>query len=193
MSVPTVVTDRTIALLKQPPPPLMNLVVNAHSQQHALQAPGNHIQPPNAPAFAPQSRRQTPCPYKTAGRLDAHHRDAQAADSLEAEGRVELGEVLDAGEDGGDDSQGVGPGLEVLGIEGGDYEAGGESRDEVDDAGDCDEQSGPVGGPCRGVFGRRQGRGAWVEDEEEEQTKPGLWSELRRQSRAWRLEDSGPT
>lgn len=153
--MPTPVPNRTITLLNQAPPPLHNLVVYPHPQQHPLQAPRNHIHAPSTPALAPQPRRQTGRPHEAARRLDAHHGQAQAANSLEAERRVELGEVLDACQDGGEDAEGVGPGLEVVGITGGDDHAREEYHDEVYDGGDCDEEGGRVGGLLgRGVFGK---------------------------------------
>lgn len=66
--------------------------------------------------------------------MDAHHGDAKRSDAAESQGGVDLGEVLDGGEEGGEDAAEVGPCLEgrragVADGEGGDEHDGG-----VDDA-----------------------------------------------------------
>ncbi len=89
---------------------------------------------------------------------------------LESEGRVQLGKVLDACQERGEDAECIGPGLEMFGLTSDEDKAGGESREGMDNADSSDEDSGEVGGVCSGGFRGREGRGTWEEEQEEEQS-----------------------
>lgn len=64
---------------------------------------------------------------------------------LEAEGSVQLREILDACEDGCEDAESVGPWLKVFWMKSDEDQAGSERGDGMDDAGGSDEESSPVG------------------------------------------------
>lgn len=92
-----------------------NIKPNPHGQKTPLQAPRDDINPPGAPPASAQARRQTGRPDKTAGRLDAHHGDAQAGHAAKPPGGVDLWEVLQQCEQRADDTEQVGPRLQVHG------------------------------------------------------------------------------
>lgn len=93
-------------------PSLLDLIPTPHNEEGALETSGHDIYTPGAPATWPESRSETCCPDKTAGRLNAHHRDAQAAYPFEHVCCIDLGEVLYRGEHGGENAQEVCPRLE---------------------------------------------------------------------------------
>lgn len=116
-----------------------------HPQQNPLQRPRNQVQPPSAPPLPAQPPRQTPRPHKTARCLDTHCGDGQAADGFEAPGCPDLGQELDAGEDGGKDAEDVGVGLEVRGEVGCEEEGEEECGEEVEEGEEGGEEGGAVG------------------------------------------------
>lgn len=93
---------------------MLDLKVYAHRQQRALQTPSDKVYSPSTPAFAAQPCSQTAGPNETAWRLDTHHGDAQAADPLQSVCGVDLREVLNGCQHGGEDAEEIGPGLGVL-------------------------------------------------------------------------------
>lgn len=93
-------------------PSLLDLVPTPHDEKCALETPSHDIDTPGAPATWPESRCETRCPNKTAGRLNAHHRDAQATHPLEHICCIDLRKVLYRCEHGGENAQEVCPRLE---------------------------------------------------------------------------------
>lgn len=79
------------------PPPRSHLEHNRHDQQGPLQTARDDIDPPRAPPGPTHSRGHGARPEETTRRLDQHHGDAQTTRCLQAEGRVQLREVLDDG------------------------------------------------------------------------------------------------
>lgn len=120
-------------------------------QQRALQTSRHDQHAPRAPALGAQSGGEAARPDETAGCLDAHHGDTEAADAAQSQGGPDLREVLDGGEDGGLDAAEVGPGLKGGGL----LQADGECDDQhggcVQDADGADDQGGAVGGARAGL------------------------------------------
>lgn len=82
-----------------------------------MQATRHKINAPRAPALRAKPLSQTARPHETAGCLDAHHRNAQAADALEVPRRPDLREILDRRQDRAEDPEEVGPPLCMRGAQ----------------------------------------------------------------------------
>ncbi len=153
------------------PSPLHDLKVDAHDEEAALQAAGHDVDTPRTPAFCSQSRGKTRGPDEAARRLDAHHGDAETAHLLEREGGVDLREVLDRGQHGGEDPEEVCPRLEGARVHQDEVERENECDDPVHEADDGHDQRRTYRRSFR-ALGRVQARRGRprVEDEEEEET-----------------------
>lgn len=74
----------------------LELIVDTHSEDGALHACGKKVDSPSTPALPSKAKEQAGSKEKTAGRLNAHHRDAQAAGVFEVICSPDLGNILNA-------------------------------------------------------------------------------------------------
>lgn len=93
---------------------LLEFVVDGHAQEDALHEGRQDKDAPGAPTFPTQSREQAAGEEKATRGLNAHHRNAQAADVLDVIGRPDLGHILDCREGTSHDPKKVRPKVEVL-------------------------------------------------------------------------------
>lgn len=88
------------------------LKVYSQEKQRPLQKRRHNKHPPSTPSLRSQPRRQTSCKNQAPGCLDTHHRYTETTHAAEPKGSVDLGKVLDRGEDSGEDTQEIRPCLQ---------------------------------------------------------------------------------
>lgn len=102
-------------------------VVDTHDQNRPLHGRCQKVNDPCAPTCHSQPGVEAGCEKVPAGRLNAHHGNAQTADVFQVVRCPDLWHILDSGKDGCHDSEEVGPVIELLG------------QGEIKDAGEDDD------------------------------------------------------